>query len=288
MLAGRPLCRHEIRRTVKIQDVSRRTGLSADVIRAWERRYGALRPHRDGNDRRVYGAHDVRRLLLLRDAVASGHAISRIAALHESELLALTGDGSDDEPRLLARMLSSVRDHDSAGLRDLLAQANRRYAIEALCDDVLMPLLHEVGEYWLSDPSLIAKEHLATAAVNALLEASIAANAYPGGKLVVFGTIAHERHDTGARMAAAVAAEHGLRTLVLPPGGSPQEIVDVARRLDARGVGVSVIYQEAEHTLRAIAEVLEVPLWVGGSAAPRGPWIRVNSMRDFAGLLNEI
>lgn len=288
MLAGPRSRRHEFRRTLKIQDVSRRTGLSADVIRAWERRYGALAPRRDGNARRVYGAHDVRRLLLLRDAVASGHAISKIAALPESELLLLTDGESEDEPRLLARLLSSVRDHDGTALRDRLAQAHRRYTIEALCDDILMPLLHEVGEYWLADPSLIAKEHLTTASVNALLETGIAANAYAGGALVLFGTIAHERHDTGAKMAAAVAAQHGFRTLVLPPGSPPPEIADVARRLDARGVGVSVIYQAAEHTLRALEELLEVPLWVGGSAAPPGPWTRVGSMRDFARVLNEI
>lgn len=274
---------------LKIKDVSRHTGLTADVIRVWERRYGALSPQRDANEHRVYGADDVRRLLLLRDAVARGHAISQIAGLDDSSLLALSEPGSlPDVNELLARMLMTIRAHEAGALHELLTAALQRFGIVDFCDLVATPLLHEVGAYWLRDASLIAKEHLATAAVNAVLDAAISRCAVTGGRLLLFATIARERHDTGAKMAAAVAAENGLRTIVLAPGSAPDEVADVARRLGAHGVGVSVVYQSAEHTLRDLYGRLHIPLWVGGSRAPAGPWVVVSSMREFARALNEI
>ena len=48
-----------------IQIVSRRTGLSTDVIRAWERRYKAVKPIRSSNGRRLYSDNDVKKLMLL-------------------------------------------------------------------------------------------------------------------------------------------------------------------------------------------------------------------------------
>ena len=44
-----------------IQIVSRRTGLSTDVIRAWERRYKAVKPIRSSNGRRLYSDNDVKK-----------------------------------------------------------------------------------------------------------------------------------------------------------------------------------------------------------------------------------
>src|SRR3954454_5378529 len=69
--------------------VARRTGLKPDLIRAWERRYGAVAPGRTETRRRFYSDEDVGRLLLLRRAVSSGRGISQVAGLSNPELEAL-------------------------------------------------------------------------------------------------------------------------------------------------------------------------------------------------------
>src|SRR3954453_10877138 len=69
--------------------VARRTGLKPDLIRAWERRYGAVAPGRTETRRRFYSDEDVERLLLLRRAVSSGRGISQVAGLSNPELEAL-------------------------------------------------------------------------------------------------------------------------------------------------------------------------------------------------------
>ena len=65
-----------------IQIVSRRTGLSADVIRAWERRYKAVKPSRSSNGRRLYSDNDVKKLMLLQRIISGGRRIGDIAKLN--------------------------------------------------------------------------------------------------------------------------------------------------------------------------------------------------------------
>src|SRR5215212_406517 len=74
--------------------VARRTGLKQDLIRAWERRYGAVEPGRTDTRRRFYSDADIERLLLLRRVVNTGRAIGQVAGLSNEELQALI----DEEP----------------------------------------------------------------------------------------------------------------------------------------------------------------------------------------------
>ena len=69
-----------------IQIVSRRTGLSTDVIRAWERRYKAVKPIRSSNGRRLYSDNDVKKLMLLQRIISGGRRIGDIAKLNIQNL----------------------------------------------------------------------------------------------------------------------------------------------------------------------------------------------------------
>src|SRR3954470_12104334 len=76
-----------------IQVVTRRTGLSADVIRAWEKRHGVVAPVRTATGRRLYSDADIERLRLLGRATLAGYSIRRAAALLPAALAALARDG---------------------------------------------------------------------------------------------------------------------------------------------------------------------------------------------------
>jgi len=67
-----------------IRVVSKMTGLGIDTLRAWERRYGAVTPTRDGRGR-MYTEADVARLRLLNGAVEQGHRIGRLAGLRADQ-----------------------------------------------------------------------------------------------------------------------------------------------------------------------------------------------------------
>ena len=75
-----------------IQVVTRRTGLSADVLRVWEKRYAVVTPVRSTNGRRLYTDADIERLRLLVEATRTGHPIGQVAALPAAALVALLAE----------------------------------------------------------------------------------------------------------------------------------------------------------------------------------------------------
>jgi hypothetical protein len=81
-----------------IQIVTRRTGLSADVLRVWEKRYGVVTPLRSTSGRRLYSDADIERLRLLVQATGRGRAIGQVAALSTPALVALLDDEAPPPP----------------------------------------------------------------------------------------------------------------------------------------------------------------------------------------------
>ena len=73
-----------------IKYVSEQTGLSAHVIRIWERRYSAITPDRSNSNRRLYSQNDIEKLKLLKSATSSGQSIGQIADLPIEKLQEIT------------------------------------------------------------------------------------------------------------------------------------------------------------------------------------------------------
>lgn len=70
----------------QIGTVSSLTGIDAHTIRAWERRYGAIKPIRSDTGRRLYADETIERLQLLKGLVDCSEAISQIAPLSDDVL----------------------------------------------------------------------------------------------------------------------------------------------------------------------------------------------------------
>ncbi len=147
--------------------VSRLTGLSADTIRVWERRYGAVDPDRtDGNKRRYSGAH-VRRLVLLRRATELGHSIGQVVQLPDQELRGLIGESSPDVGSQVSLYAAIVEDYLTAILEYQVQRAelilSRSAAIlppMTLTLEVIVPLMRRVGEAWQRKQLRIPHEHI--------------------------------------------------------------------------------------------------------------------------------
>ena len=66
---------------LRIGELSKRAGVSPELLRAWERRYGLLRPTRSAGGLRLYSPADVERVRLMRQHLAEGLAAAEAAAL---------------------------------------------------------------------------------------------------------------------------------------------------------------------------------------------------------------
>jgi DNA-binding transcriptional MerR regulator/methylmalonyl-CoA mutase cobalamin-binding subunit len=272
-----------------IQVVANRTGLTADVIRVWERRYKAVCPRRTDSNRRLYSDQDVDRLRLLRKATEAGRSISSVAGLDTEALRALVesditetrhadkqvaGGNEQAASRHVETCLRAVEAVDAARLQAALRDASVELSIPSLFEHVLLPLLRAVGERWEKGSLRIHHEHLVSGAVRPLLESLRDSHQRPfAGPALVIATPPGSQHELGGLMVAVIAASEAWRVVYLGSDLPAEEIAAAARRADASAVGLSVVYppgsRELSEQLRTLRALLpeRTTLLVGGLAA---------------------
>jgi len=267
--------------------VSRRTGLSQLVLRAWERRYGVVDPGRTDSGRRRYSDLDVERLTLLGRLTAADHRIGDIANLPLAELRQLVSElpgpavtapapapQAADASALLDQAMRAVAALDAAALEGVLARASMILGRAALRQELIQPLLEGIGQRWREGSLRIAHEHMATTVVHAFLAASnVAQVPEPGAPLLVVAAPARNRHELGALMAASQGRDLGWEVLYLGVDLPAEEIAAAAHQRGARAVFLSLIYPPADPVVAAQIEQLRrllgpgVSLLAGGGAA---------------------
>lgn len=270
-----------------IQVVARRTGLSQDLLRAWEKRYSVVAPTRSPSGRRLYSDDDIERLRLLRRAVAAGRRISDIAALSNSQLAEMVKEDQRqeaervDEARevaapdvLLGASLAAVEALDAGELESVLRRASVTLGVAEFIEAVAAPLLDYIGRNWSEGVIHPGHEHLASAVLQRVLGNMIEATlpSEPTANLVVATPVKHE-HVFGALFVAATAAAEGWGVSYLGRDLPAGDIAAVARDTKSRAVALSLVYPPADggvsRELQQLRKELssEVPLLVGGAAA---------------------
>lgn len=289
-----------------IRTVSKMTGLGIDTLRAWERRYEAVRPTRDQRGR-MYSDADVQRLRLLRDAVANGHAIGRIARLDLGALTAASQPHVHHVAPIPTRrgvidaagLVEAVERFDAPFLETELGRAASFLGPLPLWQDVLVPALQDVGVRWSDGRASVAHEHLFSAIVRNVLGTLVRSHSrYDTPARIVFATPSGELHELGTLAAAALAASGGLGAVYLGPNLPATDLVRIVKGVDTDVVvlGVTAAGRDGaqiEREVRAIASGLsrDVELWIGGAAAPRLARLlqpRVVAIHDYAQLTAQL
>lgn len=288
-----------------IRVAARMTRLSAHVLRAWERRYGVVQPGRDAAGGRLYSEADIARLRQLRLATEAGHGISRAASLSGHELAALVGDG--DVPRaaqarpragagaFVATALGAVEAMDAPRLYATLMGAVVALPSHQFTDEVVVPLLHRVGDQWAQGRITPAHEHVLSAQVGRVLSwLAESLPVPPGAPDAVAVAPRGHRHEFGALLAAVAAAQEGWRVTYL---GADLPASDIATAVAIRGARVvllsavldgdpGLLDSEVREMCAAVGN--SVTLFVGGpgAQAAAGPLRRAGAvpLRD----LNEL
>jgi MerR family transcriptional regulator, light-induced transcriptional regulator len=276
-----------LRPSLSIKAVARIANLSIDTIRAWEKRYRAIVPERIHGGRRVFSSRDVERLILLRDIVATGVAISRVAKCETSELRGMArvaaerGESDDAE---VVRILRSIRVHDVALLcEDLLQVALLRNAAE-FGDDILAAVLSEVER----DPEMRQTGELLLAAAlvstSSMLFAKYRVAHGPG---IISLTLPGEHRAIPALLGALVATEAGYDGMYVGTQIEPADIEALVNDLSAVGVIIHAGMESFEHMQAALRLRNKLPhvrfimTGRGGSLAPPD-LVTVSSLRELA------
>jgi MerR family transcriptional regulator, light-induced transcriptional regulator len=181
--------------TLRIGELSRRVGVSPEVLRAWERRYGVLRPTRSEGGFRLYSAGDeerVRRMLALQQEGLSPSVAARAAAAADGAApAAVSAEG-------LRRALADALDRfDEAAANRAFDHALAAVTLDTLLQDVLLEYLADLGDRWSAGLASVAQEHFASNVIRGRLLGLARDWGQGGGPLAVLACAPGELHDLG-------------------------------------------------------------------------------------------
>jgi methanogenic corrinoid protein MtbC1 len=267
-----------------IRAASKLTGLPIDTLRAWERRYRAVVPERVEGER-SYSEAEIRRLILLRNAVECGHAIRRAVTLSDAQLSEIarspfavrtpSPSSLEDQgnPQRLLRCLAAVEDFDYAAANEELSRLAILAPPRELVLEIILPLMRIAGHRWEIGAFQVSQEHLLSASVRNLLGGLIRIQTAAADSLrLLFTTLAGEMHEFGVLAAAMLAAAADVRVTYLGPNLPAREIVSAAAQSSPHVVVLGAVMNETPAAALEISQIAEqlspdTELWLGGAAA---------------------
>lgn len=264
-----------------IGELSRRSGYSADVIRAWERRYDLLRPTRTDGGYRLYSADDISRLRLMRHYLGRGISASRAAGLvHRVQTAALDanpGVPPGDVRKALRVLRDSLEGFDDGPADRTLERVLGVFAPGAVLRDIVLPYLREVGERWACGEATIAQEHFASNFLEGWMHTMARGWNRSGPYRAVLACVPGERHALGLMAFGLALHDLGWRITYL---GADAPVLAVEHAADAVGADV-VVFSAALPTtlasqldkLRALSRRHAVAVGGAGATANRSEWL---------------
>jgi DNA-binding transcriptional MerR regulator/methylmalonyl-CoA mutase cobalamin-binding subunit len=272
-----------------IAAVERDTGLSKDLLRVWERRYGFPQPQRDAQGERVYPADQVQRLRHIKRLLDAGSRPSHVVALPMAALLkrmeelqppaardASAHPASGLSAEAMDELLAPLLNHQLYVLQESLQSQLLKRGLSSYVIEVLAPLIGRVGHLWTLGQVQIYEEHLFTEVVQQQLHRAIAmlpAHERQQQPRVLLGTTPGEEHGLGLLMAHSLLALAGCQCISLGLQTPLGEMVNAARsqQVDVLAVSFSA-YASPASVEAAVTHLLatlppSVELWAGGQAA---------------------
>lgn len=269
-----------------IAAVERETGLSKDVLRVWERRYGFPVPERDAKGERIYSAEQVERLRLIKRLMDQGHRPGKLLATPLEELAQLSPRRArptetaqeTDAANELEALLALIKQHDAAGYVYALQQKLAREGLMHFVQDIVAPLTYQVGLAWEEGRFEVFEEHLFTELSKRVLRQAIAALPRgQGSPRILLTSVPEEQHILGLLMVEAVLALEGAECI---PLGTQMPLLEISRAAVAHQVDIVALSFSSAFPGRQIPGLLQqlrqllppdVELWAGGGGMARTP-----------------
>lgn len=267
-----------------IAAVERDTGLSKDVLRMWERRYGFPVPERDSNGERLYPAAQVERLRLIKRLMDQGHRPGKLIATPIEELSLLAPRRPRPERREqetadhagLDELLALIKQHAANDYMQALQQRLVRLGLQGFVQDIVAPLTQRVGDAWEDGEVEVFEEHLFTELTKRVLRQAISVLPHgTGAPRMLLTSAPDEQHMLGLLMLEAVATLEGAECI---PLGTQMPLLEIKRAAEAHRADIVALSFSLAYPVRQIPGLLqqlramlpeEIELWAGGSGVAR-------------------
>ncbi|TPV95360.1 MAG: MerR family transcriptional regulator [Myxococcales bacterium FL481] len=276
--------------SLNIGALSRMTGIPADTLRTWERRYGFPAPERTSSGHRRYSLHTCDRLRQIRRLLDMGHRPSSILKWSDAQIVAAL-DSVDGE--LEPAEISGADERDGAAARHEIArwidhcrslaadeldrgfeQAWSRLAAIDMLENYVGPFLTTLGEQWEAQRLGIQHEHFVSHRLSQFLESKWRPLAdLAQGPEIACATLSGEEHSLGLQLAATALVLADCRILYLGADLPADSLARASQQHRVRGVALSVsMWSDHKRTIDQLAELRAelgpIPVVVGGAGAP--------------------
>lgn len=257
---------------LRIGELSRRTGVSVELLRAWERRYALLAPSRTAGGFRLYGDDDERRVRRMRgylDAGVSAGEAARLALDEPGTPQTATAADTSRLQRSSAELREALDAFDEQSANAAFDRALAEFTLDTVIRDVVLPYLRELGERWARGEATVAQEHFASSLLRGRLLGLARGWGNGIGPVALLACVPGEEHDLGLICFGLALRARGWRITYLGADTPPSSLVDAAGRLRPAIVVVSVVTApvstEARRELKTLAR--SHPLALGGAGA---------------------
>ena len=215
--------------TLRIGELARRSGVSADLLRAWERRYALLTPVRSAGGYRLYSDDDEARVRSMQAHLSQGLSAAEAARLVREATAAVPQNGP---PADLATALWSALDaFDDAGAQAAFDRLVAAFSIEAVAETAILPYLRTLGDRWRDGDASVAQEHFATGLLRARLLGLARGGDRGAGPRALLACPPGERHDLGLIILGLALRDRGWRVTFLGPDTPIETLAAAADQL---------------------------------------------------------
>lgn len=257
-----------------IRTVSSLTGVNAITLRAWERRYGLIKPIRTPKGHRLYTQNDIDLIQQVLELLDKGISIGQVKGYLEGKSEQSTSETPDDPWSIYQRrMLNAIVRFDTSALDQTYNDALSLYPIDLVTKRMILPLLKTLGIRWAENEGSVAEEHFFGAYLRNKLGARFHHHVAQNGPLLVAACLPGEQHEIGLMLFCLSALNKGYRLVYLGADTPFEEITSPAIRSDADAVLLSGSVEPDTASLRqgvsALVESIDVPVFIGGRCATR-------------------
>lgn len=227
------------RETMRIGELSRRSGVSTGLLRMWERRYGIPEPSRTEGGQRLYTRADERRVVEMLRTIEGGLPASAAARLVGAASAEESRPAAATAGELRAALGRALERFDEAAANEVLDGALAAFSVPWVLAEVVLPYLGDLGSGWEAGSVSIAQEHVATMVLRGRL-LGLARNWGAGsGPRALLAGPPGEHHDLGLICFGLGLRASGWRVTLLGPNSPGSSIADAADVLAPAAVVVA-------------------------------------------------
>ncbi|MGD8570845.1 MAG: MerR family transcriptional regulator [Gammaproteobacteria bacterium] len=256
-----------------IRTVSSLTGVNSITLRAWERRYGLIKPIRTPKGHRLYTQNDIDLIQQVLELLDKGISIGQVKDyLKGKGAPAKQETANDPWSNYQRRMLNAVVRFDINALDQTYNDALSVYPIDLVTRHLILPLLKQLGERWATNEGNVAEEHFFGAYLRNKLGARFHHHtAKQDGPLLVAACLPGEQHEVGLMLFCLSILNQGYRLIYLGADTPFEELITPVERAKADAILLSGAIDPPatvlSNKLSELVNNVQVPVFIGGKTA---------------------